>query len=109
MNGIPTTDDTITSTGLEEQDENRLGEITGMVRDQEASIQSSETIGVEQDADPDKTTGVDQVEELEDSDDESTEQVKYVKAKQLGIEAAHDDDRTLPKRIRKKRKIELYE
>ena len=109
VNGIPTINDTITSTSLEEHDDNRSGQITGVVKDQEMSIQLSETTGVEQDVDPDEVTGVDQDVELDDSDNDSTEETEYEKAKQLGIEAAHDEDRTLPKRIQKKKADEIYE
>ena len=103
MNGIPTIDDTITSTGLEEPGDNRLGEITGVVRDLQASSESSEITGVEQHMDADESIEVDQDEELEESDHDNTEEAEYEKAEQLGIEAAHDNDGTLPKRIHKKR------
>ena len=109
VNSIPTMDDTIASTRLEEHDDNRLGRTTGVVKDHEAPIQLSEITGVDQDVDPDETTGVDQDVELDDSDNDGTEEAEYEKAEQLGIESAHDDDRTLPKRIRKKKADEIYE
>ena len=105
VNGIPTIDDTVTSTGLEEPGDNRLGEITGVVGGLEASSESNETTGVEQHMDADETIEVDQAEELEDSDHDNAEEAEYEKAEQLGIEAAHDDDGTLPKRICKKRQM----
>ena len=101
--------DTIASTGLEEHGEGRSGQTTGVVEDLEVSSQSIETTGVEQDVDPDETTGVEQDVDLDDSDYDSTEEAEYEKAKQLGIESAHDDDRPLPKCIRKKKADEIYE
>ena len=89
VNGVPVIDDT-------------MGEITGEVGDLEASSESSETTGVEQHVDADETIGVDHDEELEDSDHDNTEEAKYEKAEQLGIQTAHDDDGTIPKCIRKK-------
>ena len=109
VGGTPVIADTDTSTGLEEQDDNRLGDITGMVGDQEASSQSSESTGVEQGVDADVAIEVDQDEELHDSENNNTEEVDYEKAEQLGIEVAHDDDWTLPKRICKKKADEIYE
>ena len=105
VNGTPTVDNTVTSTGLEEPGDNRLGEITGVIGDLHASSESSEITGVEQHMDADETREVDQDEELEDSDHDDTEEAEYEKAEQLGIEAAHDNDGTLPKRVRKKRQM----
>ena len=76
-----------------------------MVGDLEVSSESSEITGVEQHVDADETFEVDNDEEVEDSDHDNTEEAEYEKAEQLGIEAAHDDDGTLPKRIRKKRQM----
>ena len=105
MNGIPAVDDTLTSTGLEVPGDNGLGEITGVVGNLEASSESSVITGVEQPVAADETIEMDEDEKLDDSDPDNTEEAEYEKAEQMGIEAAHDDDGTLPKRVRKKRQM----
>ena len=42
-------------------------------------------------------------------DYDSTEEAEYEKAKQLGIESAHNDDMPLPKHTRKKKADDIYE
>ena len=109
VNGIPAVDDTLTSTGLEVLGNNGLSEITGVVGNLEASSESSVITGVEQPVAADETIEMDEDEKLEDSDPDNTKEAEYEKAEQMGIEAAHDDDGTLPKRVRKKKADEIYE
>ena len=57
------------------------------------------------------------VEESSDDDDvsdgtadyDNTEEAEYKKAERLGTESAHNDEMTLPKRVRKKKADEIYE
>ena len=110
VNGTPADDATVISTGEEEPGNNILGEITGVEQDVavdeatdlEASNESSESTGVEQDVAVDEVLEMDEDEEIDDSDPDDTEEAEYMKAEQMGVEAAHDKDVTLPKRVRKK-------
>ena len=109
VNGTLAGDDTVTSTGLEAPGNNILGEIAGVVGDLEASNETSEITGVEQDVAVDEAIEMDDDEEIDDSDPDDTEEAEYKKAEQMGLEAAHDDDGTLPKRVHKKKADEIYE
>ena len=82
----PPMDDTIASTGTEEDPHDIANQPTGVEEglDDAASINPS-------------------------TDYDSTEEVEYEKAKQLGIKSAHDDDAPLPKHTQKKKADEIYE
>ena len=59
-------------------------------------------------------TGVEERRNADDVSDgtvdyDSTEEAEYEKAERLGIESAHNDDMSLPKRVRKKKTDEIYE
>ena len=113
VDGVPASDDTVISTDLGAPDNNVLGEIAGVEHDMpadeaidlEAPNESTETTGVEQGVAVDETIKMDDDEDTDDSDPDDTEEAKYKTAEQMGLEAAHDDDGTLPKRVRKKRQM----
>ena len=92
-----------------------LGEIAGVEHDvptdeaidPEAPIESAEVTGVEQGMAVDEAIEMD--DDTDDSDPDDTEEAKYKTAEQMGLDAAHDDDGTLRKRVRKKKADEIYE
>ena len=116
VNGTPAGDDTVRSIELEAPGNNILGEIAGVEQDVavdeaidlEASNESSEITGVEQDVAVDEAIEMDDDEEIDDSDPDDTEEAEYKKAEQMGLEAAHHDDGTLPKCVRKEKADEIY-
>ena len=91
--------DTIPSAELMEDDHETAGETTGVV---ESLDMASQITGVEESLNGDDVShGV--------VDYDSTEEAEYEKAEQLGIESAHSNDVSLPKRIWKKKADEIYE
>ena len=79
--------DTITSTGMVEDNQDIASQTTGVAQGLDMAGQ---TTGVEQsqDEDDDSNTTLEY---------DSTEEAEYEKAEQLGIESAHNDDMPLPK------------
>ena len=114
---VPASDDTVISTDLGAPDNNVLGEIAGVEHDvpadeaidPEAPIESTKITGVEQGAAVDEAIEMDVDEDTDNSDPDDMEEAKYKAAEQMGLDAAHDDDGTLPKRVRKKKADEIYE
>ena len=78
--------DVIHSTDLMEDDLEAAGQITGVEKSLNEDDVSDGTV-----------------------DYDSTEETEYEKPEQFGIESAHNDDMSLPKRVRKKKADEIYE
>ena len=98
-NAIPGTDET----------HNESDEATGVVDDLATPSDSFVNTGVEQTVGADDTIEMDNEERLDDSNLDTTEEAEYEMAEQMGIEAAHNDEATLPKRVRKQKADEIYE
>ena len=117
VDGVPASDDTVISTDLGAPDNNVLGEIAGVEHDMpadetidlEVPNESTETTEVEQGMAVDEAIEMDDDKDTDDSDPDNTEEAKYKTAEQMGLKAAHDDDGTLPKCMRKKKADEIYE
>ena len=106
---VPTMTDNIVSSDLPGIDDGVSGETTGVDEYLSVSEQPVENTGVGQVVDLVADIEGSQNKKARDSDDESTEETDYVKAEQMGVESAHNKDRPLPKRVRKKKADEIYE
>ena len=117
VDGVHAGDGTDMSTDLGAPGNNIIGESAGVEQDMVAddaidlvaANESSDTTGVEQDVAGDEAIEMDVDVEIDDSEPDDTEEAKYKTAEQIGVEAALDDDGSLPKRVRKQKADEIYE